>query len=124
MSKAESFLAALVGEPGWPETGAVHVATRDASGDTPLHAALWARDTEAALALITAGADVNAIGEEGYTPLHVAIAQENVEAVRALATHGASWHIASQLGPSAVAAAGHSANPDLRAMAQGYQSSK
>ena len=58
--------------------------SRAGSGDTPLHAAIWAGDDEAARQLIDAGADVNAAGEDGYTPIHAALAQSNVALARRL----------------------------------------
>ena len=71
----DEFLHHLAAMPEWRDHGRVTPASRAANGDTPLHAAIWAGDDEAARALIDAGADVNAMGEDGYTPFHAAIAQ-------------------------------------------------
>ncbi len=68
------FLTHLSSEPGWLHAGPVTPVTRASNGDTPLHAAIWARDDEAARQLIDAGADVNAPGEDDYTPIHAALA--------------------------------------------------
>ena len=78
------FLTHLSSEPAWLHAGAVTPLTRASNGDTPLHAAIWARDDEAARQLIDAGADVNAAGEDGYTPIHAALAQSNVALARRL----------------------------------------
>ena len=53
---------------------------------TPLLAALWDGDHAAALALIAAGADVNAVDKRpvighGVTPLHIAAAVDDPELV-------------------------------------------
>lgn len=114
----DEFLTYLADEPGWMHVERVEIMTRDPSGDTPLHAALWGRDDEAALALIDAGADVNAQGDMSETPLHVAVAQENVDLARCLVEHGASWDVISELGSSARERALRSDNADLRALAQ------
>ena len=87
----QDFLTHLSGQPGWAETGQVTPQSRAGSGDTPLHAAIWAGDDEAARQLIAAGADVNAAGEDGYTPIHAALAQANVALARRLTACGASW---------------------------------
>ena len=71
------FLHHLAATPEWRDQGRVTPASRAANGDTPLHAAIWAGDDEAARALIDAGADIDAAGEDAYTPLHAAIAQRN-----------------------------------------------
>ena len=112
------FLKYLEDEPEWEGRGQVGVTTRSTSGDTPLHAALWAQDDEAAWALLGAGADIAATGEEGYTPLHVAVAQTNVALARALAERGASWDTVSDLGFSPRQDALASNNAELRALAQ------
>ena len=71
-----TFLAQLAERPDWSKAGPITPSTRAANGDTPLHAAIWAADDEAARALIDAGADIDRhAGEDGYTPLHAAIAQ-------------------------------------------------
>jgi ankyrin repeat protein len=112
------FLKFLECEPDWEGRGPITVATRGASGDTPLHAALWARDDEAAQALLRAGADVNAEGEERYTPLHVAVAQNNVALVLDLLKRGASWDVVSELGSSPRQTALLSDRAELRALAK------
>jgi len=87
----QEFLTHLAAEPDWSHAGPVTPLTRAVNGDTPLHAAIWAGDDEAARALIDAGADVNAAGEDGYTPMHAVIAQVNVRLARRLTDRGASW---------------------------------
>jgi uncharacterized protein len=113
------FLTYLADEPGWMNAGPVGIMTRDSSGDTPLHAALWGRDDEAARALVEAGADVNALGDLSSTPLHAAIAQGNVGMVKYLTTHGASWDIVSELGSTPRDRARLSEDPELRRLAGG-----
>jgi uncharacterized protein len=61
---------------------------------TPLLAALWGGDHAAALALIAAGADANAVDNRpvighGVTPLHIAAAADDPELVLALLAAGA-----------------------------------
>src|SRR6185503_1170357 len=85
------FLRHLGSRPEWRQNGAVTPVSRSGTGDTPLHAAIYASDDEAARALIDAGADVNAAGEDAYTPLHAAIAQGNTALARRLTDRGASW---------------------------------
>jgi ankyrin repeat protein len=115
----DEFLAYLADEPDWLDVGRVDVMTRGVSGDTPLHAALWAADDQAARSLVDAGADVNASGEEGYTPLHVAVAQKNAPMVNYLASRGASWDTVSELGSSPREKALASEDPGVRALVKG-----
>jgi uncharacterized protein len=117
--KLDEFLGYLSGEPGWPGAGKVDVMARAVSGDTPLHAALWGRDDEAARELIASGADVNAPGEEGYTPLHVAVAQANAAIARLLTANGASWDVVCELGSTALQDARRSEDPEIRALIHG-----
>jgi ankyrin repeat protein len=112
------FLSDLADEPDWQSVGEVGIMTRGVSGDTPLHAALWAGDDEAASSLVAAGADANAKGEEGYTPLHVAIAQQNTAMARLLLSRGASWDIRSDLGSTPLEDAARSSHPGVRALSQ------
>jgi ankyrin repeat protein len=119
--KLPQFLAYLADEPGWMNAGPVGIMTRVSSGDTPLHAAIWGRDNEAAKALVDAGADVNALGDMSTTPLHAAIAQGNAEMARYLTLHGASWDIVSELGFSPRQRAFDSENAEIRALARGVE---
>jgi uncharacterized protein len=112
------FLSYLADEPGWMNAGQVGVMTRDASGDTPLHAALWAGDDEAAQALMEAGADVNARGDLSETPLHVAVATKNATLARHLLERGAAWDAVSELGYSPRQRALSSEDDELRSLAE------
>ena len=58
-------------------------------GDTPLHIVANYGDSEAIEVMVSAGADINAIGESGYTPLHCAAEQNKPEAVSRLIQLGA-----------------------------------
>jgi ankyrin repeat protein len=58
----------------------------------------WRNDLEAVEILISAGANVNAIGDMGETPLHVAISNQNPEMVAALLRAGARDDIRSEFG--------------------------
>ena len=66
----------LLNEPGL-------VNRREPDGSTPLHAAVWADDAEAAGMLLRAGADANAANRYGVTPLSLA-ALNRSEAITAL----------------------------------------
>jgi ankyrin repeat protein len=115
--KLTEFLASLSDVDGWFEVESIGVMIRGTTGDTPLHAALWRNDDEAARELVEAGADVNASGEEGYTPLHVAVAQANAAMARFLSNRGASWTTASSIGPSPLENARSSESVAIRALA-------
>jgi ankyrin repeat protein len=80
----------------------VQLKSCDVDGDTPLHVLAWRSDTEGALMLIAAGADVNAVGDMGTTPLHVAISQGNRKLARALIAAGARTNIRSEFGRTAI----------------------
>lgn len=63
---------------------------RDSFGGTALHAAMFQKNTEIIMLLISYGFDVNAQGlVNGYTPLHDAVWANNLEAVKILLTCGA-----------------------------------
>jgi hypothetical protein len=57
----------------WEPPGALDVHSRRFGGGTPLHLALVQNNAAAVDGLISAGAGVNARGEDGYTPLHWAV---------------------------------------------------
>ncbi|MBL0028777.1 MAG: ankyrin repeat domain-containing protein [Rhodanobacteraceae bacterium] len=74
---------------------------RDASGDMPLHYAAYQGRVDIVLALIAAGAPINAAGETGYTPLHYAIERGRSEVVLALMASGADPSLCDATGRSA-----------------------
>ena len=79
-------------------SASVAIDSADCEGDTPLHVAAWRNDCYATLALIEAGADVNAVGDMGETPLHVAIGQQNLAIVEVLLGAGARIDMRSEFG--------------------------
>jgi ankyrin repeat protein len=69
--------------------GEVNTPSRNSFSVTALHAALAGPAPEIARSLIDAGADVNAVQQDGVTPLHEAAANGNLELVKLLLAHGA-----------------------------------
>ena len=78
-------------------------------GDTPLHIAASANAREVVEALIAAGANVHAKGNDGLTPLHAAAFRNAREVTVALIAAGAHVHVKDNLGhtPLHVAAFGN-----------------
>lgn len=70
------------------------VDARTRNGNTPL---MRAQTTEAALALLSAGASINARNQEGWTALHNA-AYRHADLVAALVSHGADVHARTTIG--------------------------
>ncbi len=88
----------------------------NSTSNTPLHAAVAGGRVDAALALIDAGATVDATDAGGHTPLHIAAEGGYVPIVEALLRHGADPHVvdAEDRTPLARAAAkNHAAVIDL-----------
>jgi len=67
-------------------------------GDTPLHVMVWRDNNHAVLALIEAGADVNAVGDMSETPLHVALRKQNLVVIEAMLKAGATLTRVSEFG--------------------------
>lgn len=59
--------------------------------ETPLHAAARGGFTEAARAMLDAGADIDALDGEGFSPLHNACEQGHAEVAKLLLERGAKW---------------------------------
>jgi uncharacterized protein len=59
-------------------------------GNRPLHVACVRSDMQEVVALVSAGAEVNASGENGNTPLHEAVGQASEPVVGYLLQHGAN----------------------------------
>jgi ankyrin repeat protein len=70
--------------------------------ERPLHVACSRGRLDEVLALLAAGAEIDAKGELANTPLHEAVAQDHVDIVRALLAHGASASIRNSFGETAV----------------------
>lgn len=66
---------------------------RDADDSTPLHCAAWKGHVEAVGILLAAGADVNAVNQNGHwgpTPLHAAAHGNQAPVAELLIQHGAN----------------------------------
>lgn len=65
---------------------------RDSDGSTPLHCATWKGHQHIVAALLEAGADVNAVNQNGHwgtTPLHAAAHANQAGIAKLLLDHGA-----------------------------------
>jgi len=63
-------------------------------GQTPLHNAAWCGDVDEAKRLLRAGADVNAVNDEGNTPLiYATVIPDNGPMIELLLSHGADPNI-------------------------------
>src|SRR5262245_54860552 len=83
----------------------VTVRSRNANGNTPLHAALAGNHKFVAGVLIGAGADVNAPDAQGWRPLHLAAANNNLDAMKALIAEGADVAASNNEGKPALSLA-------------------
>jgi uncharacterized protein len=88
---------------------------------TALHAALASSHPESAIALVDAGADVNARQQAGFTPLHTTAMRGYLELTRMLLQHGADPSIANEQGQTPLdlaRAADHASVVDLLSAAR------
>ena len=109
------FEATSLGEIGRLKTLLVDrnaVSARSADGFTALHYAAFFRQPEAARQLMEAGANVNAVAENGSRvhPIHSAAASGEVEIVRLLLQHGADPNAAQHGGWTALQSASKHGN--------------
>ena len=68
------------------------IEARDADGSTPLHCATWKGREAVAELLVKAGANVNAVNQNGHwgtTPLHAAAHANQAKIAKLLLDHGA-----------------------------------
>jgi len=88
---------------------------KEAKGYRALHFAAASKDhpKEAITKLLDAGADVNALNDNGQTPLHIATFWDNIEAVRLLLERGADKTIKNKSGRTAAELAIHYDYVDL-----------
>lgn len=74
----------------------------DLNKDFPLHNAIYNNQTDAAIIIITKGANLNLPAGEGQTPLMLAVARCHVDVVRQLLAHGAKKEITDYEGKTAL----------------------
>jgi ankyrin repeat protein len=74
----------------------------NATGNTPLHAALAGNQPTLATLLIRAGADVHAADAQGHRPIHLAASAGNLDAIADLLSRGADRHSTNASGLTAL----------------------
>jgi uncharacterized protein len=70
-------------------------------GDRPIHVAAIRGDIDELVALLDAGAEIDAAGEHGYTALHEAVSQNHADVVKCLLRRGASRVLKNKWGDTA-----------------------
>jgi ankyrin repeat protein len=103
-------LAAFFGHPKVAELLLAHAAdatarSRNATANTPLHAALAANQKLVAGLLIGGGADLNASDGAGWQPLHLAAANNSLDVMKTLIAQGADVSVNNGEGLTALALA-------------------
>ena len=96
------------------------VATKSNFGNYPLNIAASRGDRNILLALLEAGADISAPGDEGYTPLHDAAEQNRDEIVEILLRHGADRMALNRMGDKPADTARACGNPNVAGMIDDY----
>lgn len=89
MRNIEEIFSQVASTPDFSGHTVTSVDYRNAYGDTPLHIVCNWGDIEAIEVLISAGANVNAVGESGFTPLHCTAEQNHPAAIEKLLECGA-----------------------------------
>jgi uncharacterized protein len=95
--------------------GASHtIRSRNAQGNTALHATLAGRsEMPAVTALLAVGSDPNALDANGYTPLHLAASRGDRAAAELLIACGADHAVVTSDGKTAADLAADRGHPDL-----------
>jgi ankyrin repeat protein len=89
-------------------------------GNTPLKIAAVRGDAKAVSILLRAGADVNAIVEDGCTALHYAAGFNHTEIVQLLLEHGAFTDVRNDFGRTPIEDAELSGNAEAVEMIKAY----
>ena len=100
--KIDDILQEYKNIPDFMGVDIVDVHSRSRYGDQSLHMACVSGNIEEVITFLDAGADINAIGEDGYTPLQYATEHNHVELVKLLLEKGADKTIKSSEGETAL----------------------
>ncbi|RYD30528.1 MAG: ankyrin repeat domain-containing protein [Verrucomicrobiaceae bacterium] len=84
------YLWKMEDQPGFGNLAPVTVFSVSFLGDTPLHVAVRRGDIEIVAEMLEAGADIDAIGQDGFSALHFAVMFDDVPIVLLLLENGAS----------------------------------
>lgn len=89
MNELEAIYKKIESVPDFNCHSITSVNYRNGYGDTPLHIVSTWGDCNAINVLVSAGADINSVGESGFTPLHCAVEQNHIQAIKLLVNLGA-----------------------------------
>jgi len=91
-------LTDVAASPGFKDVSNVTIDSRGIGGESPLHWMAVLGDPKAIQLLVDAGADINAVDDEGNSPLHVAVKWRQAEAASLLIACGADRQIRNSKG--------------------------
>lgn len=94
------------------EASQQHIGTA-VSGDTPLHVAAEAGQTQALELLFFLDANLEATNKVGSTPLHRAVSAEKIEVVKMLLRKGANIHAKNKIGNTSLHLAAYVGNLEI-----------
>jgi len=91
-------LTDVAASPGFKGVSDITIDSRGVGGESPLHWMAVLGDPKAIQLLVDAGADINAVNDEGNSPLHVAVKWRQADAASLLITRGANPQIRNRKG--------------------------
>ncbi len=92
----------LSGVGSWTNTQLETIHDRNVMNETPLHTFCFWGDLPAVKKLLTAGADINAKGENGNTPLTYAVMSISLDVITYLLNAGADCNLTNDWGDKPV----------------------
>ena len=100
--KIDDILQEYENIPDFMGVDIVNIHSKSRYGDQSIHMACVSGNVQNVITFLGAGADINAIGEDGYTPLQYATEHNHVELVKLLLEKRADKTIKSSEGETAL----------------------
>jgi ankyrin repeat protein len=102
MLTLDEVLADVAASPGFEGCTEIGANSRSVSGRTPLHWMATLGDAVGTELLLQAGANIDAVDDEGNTALHEATTSRQQGVVGVLVAHGAQVHLVNAAGQSSL----------------------